>query len=450
MEIKQYYDKTLAHASYAIESNGQIALVDPARDPEPYYEWARIKGGKIVAVIETHPHADFVSSHLEVSKETDAKIYVSKLLGADYDHECFDTGDTIKLGNIELKAFNSPGHSPDSISIVATDENGKDHSVFTGDTLFIGDVGRPDLRENAGNITAKREELARQMYKSTRNILMKLGEDVFVYPAHGAGSLCGKNLSDDTVSTIGKELRENYALQDMTEDEFVDVLLEDQPYIPKYFGYDVGINKAGADFYKDNTSVVPRMCREAKLQEDILVIDTRKKESFDNGHVPGAYNIIEDGKFETWLGSIVNPGEDYYLIAEDEEALESVISRAAKIGYETNIKAALLNPVNGTQVHPEVNIDALRSFPDNFTIVDVRSTAEVLAEGSYFKNTIEIPLHELRERVQEVPTDNPIVVHCEGGYRSATGSSILESVNPVCPVYDLGETIKDFKPEQAS
>ena len=165
MEIKQFYDKTLAHASYAIESNGQVALVDPGRDPEPYFEWTRDKDGKIVAVLETHPHADFVSSHLEISKRTGAKVYVSKLLGADYDHVSFDTGDVIKLGNIELKAYNTPGHSPDSISIVATDENGKDHSVFTGDTLFIGDVGRPDLRENAGNIKANREKLARQAEK---------------------------------------------------------------------------------------------------------------------------------------------------------------------------------------------------------------------------------------------------------------------------------------------
>ena len=446
MEIKQFYDKTLAHASYAIESNGQVALVDPGRDPEPYFEWTREKDGKIVAVLETHPHADFVSSHLEISKRTGAKVYVSKLLGADYDHVSFDTGDVIKLGNIELKAYNTPGHSPDSISIVATDENGKDHSVFTGDTLFIGDVGRPDLRENAGNIKANREKLARQMYDSTRNILMKLEKDVYVYPAHGAGSLCGKNLSDETVSTIGKELRENYALQEMSEDEFVDVLLADQPYIPKYFGYDVGVNKGGADDYLENISVVPRLSREAELLEGVLIIDTRIKESFNKGHVPGAINIIEDGKFETWLGSIIGPKEDFYLIAENEEALESVISRSAKIGYETNIRGALLNPPYGTQIQPEVDINELKTNPDKFTIVDVRSTAEIVDGKSYFSNVIEIPLHELRERANEVPPDKPIVVHCEGGYRSAAGSSILAQCNRGCIVYDLGEAIKQFKP----
>jgi len=165
MKIKQFYDETLAHASYAIISEGEIALVDPARDPQPYYEFAKENNGHIVAVIETHPHADFVSSHLQIHKETGAKIYVSRLLGADYNHISFDTGDVLKLGNITLRALNTPGHSPDSISIIATDDEGKDHAVFTGDTLFIGDVGRPDLREKAGNITAKREKLARDMYR---------------------------------------------------------------------------------------------------------------------------------------------------------------------------------------------------------------------------------------------------------------------------------------------
>ena len=445
MEIKQFYDNALAHASYAIESNGQVALIDPARDPAPYYNWAQNKGGKIIAVIETHPHADFVSSHLEVSKKTGSKIYVSKLVGADYDHIPFDSGDVIHLGAIQLKAFNTPGHSPDSISVVATDENDKDYAVFTGDTLFIGDVGRPDLRENAGNITSRREELARQMYKSTRNILMKLEKDVLVYPTHGAGSLCGKNLSDETVSTIGKELWQNYALQDISEDEFVDLLLEDQPFIPKYFVFNVEINKKGAGNFEENVKNVTRLDRNTRLEEGVVVVDTRKKESFNKGYVPGAINIIEDGKFETWLGSIISPEEEYYLIAEDETALESVITRAVKIGYEKKIKGALLNPTCGIQVHPEFNVDALRNSPENFTIVDVRSSSELKAEKKYFENAIAVPLHELRERACEVPTHKPIVVHCVGGYRSAAGASILESINPGIPVYDLGDFVKEFQ-----
>ena len=449
MEIKQFYDETLAHASYAIISEGEIALVDPARDPQPYYDFAEEKKGHIVAVIETHPHADFVSSHLQIHKETGAKIYVSRLLGADYNHITFDTGDVLKLGNITLRALNTPGHSPDSISIVATDDAGKDHAVFTGDTLFIGDVGRPDLREKAGNITAKREQLARDMYRSTRDVLMPLDKDIIVYPAHGAGSLCGKALSKETFSTLDQQLRENYALQDMSEDEFVDVLLEDQPYIPKYFGFDVGVNKAGADDFENNISRVPRLDSEADLAKDALIIDTRSRKLYNEGHVPGAINIIEDGKFETWLGSIVGPEEKYYLIAESEKCMESVIRRAAKIGYEKNLLGALLNPSYGTRIHSEINLDGFKAYTDNFTIVDVRVESEVRA-NSYFSNAINIPLHELRERVHEVPSDKPIVVHCEGGYRSATGSSIIEKAFPEAVAYDLSEAIKQFKTQPVS
>ena len=449
MEIKQFYDETLAHASYAIISEGEIALVDPARDPQPYYDFAEEKNGHIVAVIETHPHADFVSSHLQIHNETGAKIYVSRLLGADYDHITFDTGDVLKLGNITLRALNTPGHSPDSISIVATDDDGKDHSVFTGDTLFIGDVGRPDLREKAGNITAKREQLARDMYKSTRDILMPLDKDIMIYPAHGAGSLCGKALSKETFSTLGQQLEENYALQEMSEDEFVDVLLEDQPYIPKYFGFDVGVNKSGAEDFENNISRVPRLDPEAELNKSALIIDTRSRKLYNEGHVPGAINIIEDGKFETWLGSIVGPDEKYYLIAESEKCMESVIRRAAKIGYEKNLLGALLNPSYGTKIHSEINVDGFKAYTNKFTIVDVRVESEVRA-NSYFSDAINIPLHELRERVNEIPSDKPIVVHCEGGYRSATGSSIIEKAFPEAVAYDLSEAIKQFKKEKVS
>jgi glyoxylase-like metal-dependent hydrolase (beta-lactamase superfamily II)/rhodanese-related sulfurtransferase len=449
MEIKQFYDETLAHASYAIYSEGEIALVDPARDPQPYIEYASEKGGKICAVIETHPHADFVSSHLEISKITGAKVYVSELVGADYPHERFDNGDELKLGKGKLKALNTPGHSPDSISILAIDENGKEKAVFTGDTLFIGDVGRPDLRENAGNLKAKREELARDMYRSTRNILMQLEKDVIVYPAHGAGSLCGKSLSKELYSTIGNQIKENYALQKMDEDEFVRVLLEDQPYIPKYFGFDVGVNKAGADDFEQSIKNVPILDPDTQLEEGILIIDTRARKKYNAGHVPGAINIIEDGKFETWLGSIVGPEEKFYLIAENSKCIESVIRRSAKIGYEKNIKGALVNPPYGTQIHPELNVDALKSYPENFTIVDVRVESE-RKNNNYFEDVIHIPLHELRERAREVPTDKQIVVHCEGGYRSATGSSILENAFPDKTVYDLSEAIKEFKIEKVN
>ncbi|MBB6612474.1 MBL fold metallo-hydrolase [Pontibacter sp. Tf4] len=443
MKIEQFYDKGLAHASYAIISEGRMALVDPARDPQPYFDFAKANNAEIVAIFETHPHADFVSSHLEIAQKTGATIYVSKLLGADYEHESFDDGDEVKLGKLTLKALNTPGHSPDSVTILLLDESGNQHAAFTGDALFVGDVGRPDLRENVGNMTAKREELARQMYHTTNNVFKKLNEEVLVYPAHGAGSLCGKNLSSDTFSTIGREKKTNYALQDMSEDEFIRTLLEDQPFIPKYFGHDVTMNKAGARSFEESIAAVPRLTQDAALEEGILVVDTRPQAAFKKGHKPNSINIQEGGKFETWLGSIVGPNEKFYLIAENEEVLNSVIRKAAKIGYEGNIKGALLTPTDLPETSVETDLNDFRQNPDNYTIVDIRNNGEVKA-GKIFDSAITIPLPELRERKNEIPQDKPIMVHCAAGYRSAAGQSILEQEFDV-PVYDLSDAITSFQ-----
>lgn len=442
MKIEQFYDKGLAHASYAIVSEGKMALVDPARDPKQYYDFAKEHHAEIIAVFETHPHADFVSSHLEIAKTTGATIYVSALLGADYDHKTFDNGDEVKLGKLMLKAINTPGHSPDSITILLLDENGKQHAAFTGDSLFVGDVGRPDLRESVGNMKAKREELARQMYETTNTVFKKLERDVLVYPAHGAGSLCGKNLSSDTFSTIGREIETNYALQDMSESDFVQTLLEDQPFIPKYFGHNVSMNKAGATHFEESIQAVPRIAPDSKLEEGVLIIDTRPQAQYKQGHLPSSINIQEGGKFETWLGSIVCPDEQFYMIAEDEQVLESVIRKSAKIGYEQHIKGALLTPANLPETSKIGNVDAFRLNPDAFTILDIRNNGEVKA-GKIFQNALAIPLPELRERKQEIPQDKPVMVHCAGGYRSAAGQSILEEDFDVA-VYDLSDAITSF------
>ena len=444
MKVKQFEDKGLAHFSYAVlsEEKKEVILVDPARNPQPYYDYAKSQDAKIVGVIETHPHADFVSCHLEVHNTTGAKIYVSKLLGADYPHQAFDEGDVIELGEVKLKALNTPGHSPDSISIVA-EVDGKDKAVFTGDTLFIGDVGRPDLREKAGNITAKREELARQMYHSTREKLMKLDDDVIVYPAHGSGSLCGKALSDASSSSIGAEKMGNYALQQMTEDEFVDVLLEDQPFIPKYFGYDVGLNKHGAPAYKPSLLDVKVLEKNFETEPESLVIDGRPQEQFKKGHIKGAINIQIDDKFETWLGSIVSPEEKYYLVAGSEKALNELVEKTAKIGYELNIAGAFVYDKKGGATSPVFDKEDFINHPKDFTLVDIRNTSETKA-GKFFENAVEIPLPELRERAKEIPADKPVVVHCAGGYRSATGSSILEKLLPV-EVLDMSVAVTELK-----
>ena len=443
MVIEQFYDKGLAHGSYVIINENKAVVIDPARNPQPYYDFVKEHGAKIVAVIETHPHADFVSGHLEISKDTGADIYVSRLTGADYPHKTFDEGDQISLGAITLKAMNTPGHSPDSICVLLLDEKGDQHALFSGDTLFVGDVGRPDLRESAGNITAKREELARSMFNTVQTKLKKLNDEVLVYPAHGAGSLCGKNLSADLYSTIGREQKSNYAFQISSEEDFVNDLINDQPFVPKYFGYNVSLNKAGADSFESSVAEVPRISADSRLEKGILVIDGRNQKTFKNGHVPGSLNIQDGGKFETWLGSVVGPEEQYYLIAETSEELDILIAKAAKIGYEKLIKGALTTPPNATAISPHRNTNEFKEDASKFTIVDIRNRGEI--EGNrIFEGALEIPLPELRERLIEIPAGKPVMVHCAGGYRSATGASIIQPFFDV-PVYDLSEDILEYQ-----
>lgn len=444
MNIQQFYDEGLAHASYAILSEGKVALVDPGRNPQQYYDFAVANNAKIIAVIETHPHADFVSSHLEFHKNEDATIYVSKLVGAEYPHVGFDEGESFQLGNLTLHALHTPGHSPDSISILLKDENGKDHALFSGDTLFIGDVGRPDLREKAGNMKAQREELAKMMYHTVQDKLKPLADDVLVYPAHGAGSLCGKNLSDARQSTIGEQRATNWAFSDLDEKTFVDSLLQGQPYIPKYFGYDVDMNKKGAPAYQRSISQVSIWPEGSTLPADSLVIDSRNNVDFAAGHIAGAINIMNGGKFETWLGSIVGPEERFFLVADSAAELEILIAKAAKIGYEQLIKGAVVNPAGMTEKGNPFDLEAFKANKDQFTIVDIRSRDEH-ATTPIFEEAINIPLQELRERAKEIPTGKPVVVHCAGGYRSAAGSSIVAAELDENEVLDFSEAIKEFQ-----
>ncbi|HLT08118.1 MAG TPA: MBL fold metallo-hydrolase [Cyclobacteriaceae bacterium] len=443
-QIKQFEDKGLAHFSYAVLVNTEIVLIDPARNPQPYYDFAAENNAKIVGVIETHPHADFVSSHHEIHKTVGAAIYVSEKVEADYPFQAFDEGDEIDLGEgIKLKALHTPGHSPDSISIVLSNKE-KDEAVFTGDTLFIGDVGRPDLREKAGKLQAKREELARAMFHSTREKLMVMDDDVVVYPAHGSGSLCGKALSDASSSTIGQEKMSNYALQEMTEDEFVKILLEDQPFIPKYFPYDVALNKQGAPGYEESLQKVQVLEDNFRPEAGTIIIDGRPSEQFRASHLAGAVNLMNGEKFETWLGSIVAPEESFYLIAQDKDTLNKLVQKAAKIGYELMIKGVFIYNAKDGKQSKEFDKAAFKRDPAAYTIVDIRNHSET-KNGLVFDTAINIPLPELRERITEIPTDKPVVVHCAGGYRSAAGSSIIQKYLEGTTVFDMSQAITDFK-----
>ena len=449
MQIKQFEDKNLSHFSYAILSDCEkkIILIDPARNTQQYLDYAKDNDAQITGVIETHPHADFVSSHLELHETTGATIYTSKLVDAFYPHQTFDEGQSIQLGKVKLSAINTPGHSADSISIVLEHE-GKQKAVFTGDTLFIGDCGRPDLREGAGKIQSTRVDLAKQMYHSLRNKLMKLDDEVFVYPAHGAGTLCGKNLSKENSSTIGEEKKTNWSLQDATEDEFVKNLLADQPFVPQYFSFDVELNRKGASAMNESLSKIKRgeainKNTNHSLDKTIWVVDTRKENMFKDGHLPHSINLMEDGKFETWLGSIIKPGEKFYLAGESNEQIQRMLIRAAAIGYETAIAETIVVK-SGNVREAEIDVEIFKKHSSDYTIVDVRNVSEV-KEGKIFSNSISIPLAEVRDRVNEIPTDKPIVVHCTGGYRSAAASSLIHAkLNGTVSVFDLGEAVKDY------
>ncbi|PSL45717.1 glyoxylase-like metal-dependent hydrolase (beta-lactamase superfamily II) [Chitinophaga niastensis] len=444
MDIKQFEDKGLAHYSYAVysSSTSEMVLIDPSRNITPYLDYAKSLQAKITGVIETHPHADFISGHLELHHTTGATLYCSKLLGAAYPHTGFDEGDEINMGAIKLKALHTPGHSPDSISIVLV-RDGRDKAVFTGDTLFIGDCGRPDLREDAGNISTTKEVLAKNMYHTLREKLMVLADDVIIYPAHGAGTLCGKSLSTANYSTMGAEKLSNWSLQQYTEAEFVGILIAEQPFVPKYFPYNVSLNKKGAPDRDISLKNIPVHSGNFIFDKNIIIVDARPAHIFKQGFLPNAINLQDGDKFETWLGSIIAPDEAFYLVAEDEAHLQTVMEKTTKIGYEPFIAAAVVFS-EGTEKMIPVPLSDFKAHRENYVIVDVRNTSEV-QDHPIFDNAISIPLHQLRERISEIPVHKPVVVHCAGGYRSAAGSSIVaNALRGKTNTFDLGEAINEF------
>ena len=445
MTIKQFKDDPLAHYSYAIVSEGEMALVDPSRNPIQYYKYAEEQNAKIVAVFETHPHADFVSGHLQIHEQTGATVYLSEKVGVSFPHEPFDEGQSVKIGKINIRPLHTPGHSPDSLTFVA--EEDQEIALFTGDTLFIGNVGRPDLREKAGNMTAKRVELAKSMYHTMQTKFNDLPDKAVVYPAHGAGSLCGKNMSASPSSTLGDERKTNWAFKEQTEEEFVDEILKDQPFIPSYFGFNVDMNRKGAGNVQQEKYRVPLHIGVTKVEEGVTIVDARDGDAYKEGHLANSINIMsrtEGDKYETWLGAIIEPNEEFYLVVKSVAEIDELLERTAKIGYEKQLKGVLTLSKEVSVKSDDFDLQDFKNNKDSYTIVDIRNESE-FAEGKIFKNAIEIPLNELRKRAEEVPNDKPIVVHCAGGYRSAAGSSILENRFKDQKVFDLSEAIQEFK-----
>jgi hydroxyacylglutathione hydrolase len=440
MIIHQFEDKYLSHFSYALLEGNEVVLIDPSRNPQPYYDFAAQYSAKIIAVIETHLHADFVSGHVEIANTTGAKIYIHPAAQPEFSFNPLDDhAKDIPLGDYSLHAIHTPGHSPDSICVLLKDGNQKVTSVFTGDTLFIGDVGRPDLRETTFTQEATRESLARQMFHSLHGKLMKLDDEVLVYPAHGSGSLCGRNMSSQTSSTIGAERLSNAAMLPSDESSFVDMLLKDQPMVPKYFTQSVAANRKKdiAPFQQALKAVNIEV--NAIRSKDRLIIDTRSADSFKQSHLKNAINIPGDNKFETWLGTIVSPEENFLLFGENATDQTNLAERAVKIGYEKNLKGLLVQEGKELLQSNSLDFQTFAEHQDHYTIVDVRNESEREAQP-VFENSIHIPLHQLRERALEIPTDKSIVTHCGGGNRGAIAASILEANS--LSVFDLGNHVK--------
>jgi glyoxylase-like metal-dependent hydrolase (beta-lactamase superfamily II)/rhodanese-related sulfurtransferase len=432
MYFKQFYLGCLAQASYLIGDGGEAAVVDPRRDVDEYIEEAKRQGLTIRHVIETHLHADFVSGHRELAARTGAKIYFGAKAGARFDHVPVREGDEIRMGNVVLRFLETPGHTPESVSVVVTDRSvsPEPQAVLTGDTLFIGDVGRPDLL--GARMSAA--ELASLLYDSLRDKLLKLPDSTRVYPAHGAGSLCGRNISSETSSTIGEQRRFNYALQPMSREEFVRLVTADLPEAPAYFSRDVSINRQGATELASLPDP-PRLSPEtvANLQkEGAAVLDTRTAAEYGTAHLPGSLQIGLSGQFASWAGSLLAPEVPIVLVAEDPERAREARTRLARVGLE-NVVGSLDGgvaaweksgrPLASTE---QITVDELdrRLKEGGLHVVDVRRPMEW--QAGHIAEARHLPLNELPSRAGEIERAEPLALVCAGGYRSSIATSVLE------------------------
>lgn len=438
MLIRQFYLGCLAHASYIVvdERTKTAAVIDPQRDVDQYLEEAERHGAKIRYVFLTHFHADFVAGHLELRERAGARIYLGSRAEPEYDFTPVKDGDDLEFGDVRLRILETPGHTPEGISITAYDLTKSDENpeaVFTGDTLFVGDVGRPDLLASGG---VSAEQLAGWLYDSLHGKLMKLPDETTVYPAHGAGSMCGKNLSSETFSTIGEQRRLNYALQPMNKDEFTAVVTADQPETPAYFGYDVQMNKVERGTLDRNLErVLHPLALEEVIElraEGARIVDVRDSADFAGAHLASSINIGLGGKFATWAGSLLSPTDKVVIIAEKGTEREAAM-RLGRIGMD-----AVVGYLNGGMDALEGRSDLVttteRIAPDMVDrqikegkapyVVDVRNEKEW--SGGHIEGSVNIPLVHLVERIDEIPKDKKLAVVCMSGYRSSIAASLLQ------------------------
>ncbi len=431
MFIKQLYTNCLAEAAYYIESNGEAAIVDPIREIEPYIALAKSRGAKIKYVFETHFHADFVSGHIDLAKQTGATIVFGPLAETAYDvHHAVD-GEELKIGDLTVRTLHTPGHTPESTCYLLLDKSFQEYCVFTGDTLFVGDVGRPDLLD--GKMTS--QELASMLYDSLNKKIKILPDEVLVYPAHGPGSSCGKNIGKETWSTIGEQKKMNYALGNMNKEDFVREVTEGLSAPPAYFFDDARINKQGYEsinlVMKKNMIPLSIEAFQTAVKEGVLILDTRISDKFEKGYIKGSINIGLDGMFAIWVGTIIDIGRRLVVVCENGKEEESIL-RLARVGFENvagyldggfeKWKMAGLPGETITSIDPK---DFAAKVKDGARVLDVRKLSE--AENGYVENATVLPLGDLVKNQNVLNKNETLYVHCAGGYRSMIASSILKA-----------------------
>ena len=435
MKIEQIYTGCLAQGAYYIESEGEVAIIDPLREVQPYIDKATLNNSKIKYIFETHFHADFVSGHVTLAKKTGAPIVFGPNANPSFEAHIANDGEVFKLGKITITVLHTPGHTMESSCYLLKDEKGKDYALFSGDTLFLGDVGRPDLAQKAADMT--QEQLAGILFDSLRNKVIPLADDVIVYPAHGAGSACGKNLSKETIGTIGEQKASNYALRaDMTREEFIAEVTDGLLPPPAYFPMNVRLNKEGYENVEDIINEAKAL--DAKTFElianetEALILDVRNQDDFENGHIPKSIFIGIDGGFAPWVGALILDSKQPIILVTPIGREIETITRLARVGYDNTIgylqggfetwKAAGLEYDTVSSISAQELEQIMTSKPPIF---DVRKPGEYAAE--HIIDVPSTPLDFINEHLAEFPKDKSFYLHCAGGYRSMIAASILKA-----------------------
>lgn len=438
MVIEQIYTGCLAQGAYYIESDGEAAIIDPLRETRPYLEKAESNQVKIKYIFETHFHADFVSGHLDLAKKTGAKIVYGPNAETSYEKHLATDGEEFSVGKLTIRVLHTPGHTPESTTYLLLDENGKEHAIFTGDTLFIGDVGRPDLAQKKGSLT--KEDLAAWLYDSLRNKIMVLPDEVIVYPAHGAGSACGKNMSSETWDTLGHQKATNYALRaDMSKDEFIKEVTEGLMPPPQYFAKNAKLNKTGYESFdhvmkKGAVALSPREFEAVANETDALILDVRDKATFVKGFIPNSIFIGLDGSFAPWVGALIVDLMQPILIVAPAGREEETVKRLARVGYDNSIGYLQGGfeawAAEGREVDKIETID-VSTFAQHYTedssiqILDVRKPGEW--SGEHIESAQHFALDYINAQMGEIQPDQSYYLHCRSGYRSTVAASILKA-----------------------